>query len=106
MYKEHPNILVDFVLGGCTGVAQPCDVGIQRPFKHITNQCFLEDVVKATLTQMDNGEGVTFDDTLPMLRNASVYWLWKAYETLNKKELVQKVSDRKRIQMKLFYSQS
>jgi hypothetical protein len=56
-----------------------------------------------TLTQIDNGKDVTFDDTLPILRNASVHWLWKA---LTKKELVQKVSDGKRIQMKLFYSQT
>jgi hypothetical protein len=67
MHKEHPNILVDFMPGGCTDVAQPCDVGIQRLYKHITNQCFLEDIVKMTLTQIDNGEGVTFDDILPTL---------------------------------------
>jgi hypothetical protein len=92
MYKYHSNILVDFVPGGCTGVAQPCDVGIQRPFKHITNQCYLEDVVDATLTQLDKGEEFTMDDRLPTLRNASVRWLWTAYEALNKKEIVQKVS--------------
>jgi DDE superfamily endonuclease len=92
MRAQHPKILVDFVPGGCTGVAQPCDVGIQRPFKHITNQCFLEDTVDITLNQIDNGEVINIDDRLPTLRNASVRWLWKAYEALNKKEIVQKVS--------------
>lgn len=29
MSTNHPNILLDYVPGGCTGVAQPCDVGIQ-----------------------------------------------------------------------------
>ncbi len=29
MHTNHPNIIVDFVPGGCTGVHQPCDVGIQ-----------------------------------------------------------------------------
>jgi len=91
MWANHPTILVDFVPGGCTGVAQPCDVGIQRPFKHITNQCFLQDIVDVTLTQMENGEDVDIDERLPTLRNASVRWLWKAYETLNKKETVRKV---------------
>jgi hypothetical protein len=33
MKGNHPTIIVDFVPGGCTGVHQPCDVGIQRPFK-------------------------------------------------------------------------
>jgi hypothetical protein len=32
--KNRPNILVDFVPGGCTGIGQPLDVGLNRPFKH------------------------------------------------------------------------
>jgi hypothetical protein len=85
MTLTHPMILIDFVPGGCIGVIQPCDVGIQRPFKHITNQCFLEDIVRMTLTQIDNGEDISIDEWLPTLQNASFRWLWKAYETLNKK---------------------
>ena len=92
MSTHHPNILINFVPSGCTGMAQPCDVGIQRPFKHITNRCYLEDVVDATLTQLDNGEQFDMDDRSPTLRNTSVRWLWMAYEALNKKETVQKVS--------------
>jgi hypothetical protein len=93
MRQTHPKILIDFVPGGCTGVAQPCDVGIQRPFKHITNQCFLEDIVASTLAQIDSGTEINIDETLPTLRNASVRWLWTAYNALNKKEIVKKVSD-------------
>ena len=37
MHEKHPNIFLDFVPAGCTGVVQPCDVGIQHPFKHIMN---------------------------------------------------------------------
>jgi DDE superfamily endonuclease len=93
MHDNHPSILIDFVPGGCTGVAQPCDVGIQRPFKHITNQAFLEDIVNVTLTQLDSkAEDIKIDDRIPILRNASVRWLWLAYEKLNKKDIVQKVS--------------
>ena len=93
MHTHHPTILIDFVPGGCTGVAQPCDVGIQRPFKHITNQCYLEDMVGIVLTQIDSGDSISIDNRLPILRNASVRWLWRAYEALNKKEIVKKVSD-------------
>jgi hypothetical protein len=35
MYKKHPNILVDFVPGSCTGIAQPCDVGLQAHYKSV-----------------------------------------------------------------------
>ena len=93
MRENHPTILVDFVPGGCTGIAQPCDVGIQRLFKHVTNHAFLEDVVSSTLAQIDQqNEKIVFDDHLPVLRNASVRWLWLAYQALNKVEIVQKVS--------------
>lgn len=103
MNMTHPAILVDFIPGGCTGVAQPCDVGIQRPFKHITNQCFLEDVVKTTLSQIDSNGDLTWDTRLPTLRNASVRWLWKAYEALNKKEIVQKVSEKQILKQAVTY---
>jgi hypothetical protein len=95
MRTNHPTILIDFVPGGCTGVAQPCDVGIQRLFKHITNRAYLEDVVAAILTQIDGKtEKITFDDNLPILRDASVRWMWLAYQALNKVDIVQKVSYR------------
>jgi hypothetical protein len=106
MSTMHPTILIDFVPGSCTGVAQPCDVGIQWPFKHITNQCFMEDIVNMSLTKIDNNEDITIDDWLPTLRNASVRWLWKAYEALNKKELVKKVSDFHRQQNEGLHSPS
>ena len=92
MSEKHPEILVDFVPGGCTGVAQPCDVGIQRVFKHITNQCFMEDVVGMTLAKIDSGEDVVMDERLPTLRNATVCWLRVAYQALNKKDIAMKVS--------------
>jgi hypothetical protein len=104
MSATHPTILIDFVPGGCTGVAQPCDVGIQRPFKHTTNQCFMEDIVNMSLTQIDNNEHITIDDRLPILRNASVRWLWKAYEALNKKELVEKVGGLIESEIEVIYS--
>ena len=93
MHDNHPNILINFVPGGCTGVAQPCDVGMQRLFKHITNQAYLGDIVNETLTQIDTDSAtVRVDQQIEHLRNASVGWLWKAYEGLNKPDIVQKVS--------------
>lgn len=86
----------------CLAAAQALRNPAMSVFKHITNQCFLEDVVETTLTQIDGGEGVTFDSRLPTLRNASVRWLWKAYETLNRTELVQKVSDGERFRTEYF----
>src|SRR4051794_40002629 len=63
MHTTHPTILIDFVPGGCTGIVQPCDVGIQCPFKHITNQAFHEDIINVTLIQIDQHD-VSLNDVL------------------------------------------
>ncbi|KZT10423.1 uncharacterized protein LAESUDRAFT_627188, partial [Laetiporus sulphureus 93-53] len=38
-----PWILREYVPGGCTGLFQPCDVGINRPLKHAIRQVVNED---------------------------------------------------------------
>lgn len=32
--ETHPELILIFVPAGCTGIFQPCDVGLQRLFKH------------------------------------------------------------------------
>jgi hypothetical protein len=91
--SAHPTIIIDFVPGGCTGVHQPCDVGIQRPLKLSTKRSYHEDIVQEMLDQIDKkSEIFTIDDRIMILRNRSVRWLWNAYNSVNKKEIVQKVS--------------
>jgi hypothetical protein len=93
MKGNHPTIILDFVPGGCTSVHQPCDVGIQRPFKSSTKRLYHEDVVQEMLDQLNkDSENLTLDNRILVLRNRSVGWLWNAFQAVNKKELVQKVS--------------
>jgi hypothetical protein len=63
MRVTHPNIIIDFVPGGCTSVAQPCDVGIQRPFKLSVKRSYQEDVVTKILKQLDGEAPVVTIDT-------------------------------------------
>ncbi|KIK33737.1 hypothetical protein CY34DRAFT_99092, partial [Suillus luteus UH-Slu-Lm8-n1] len=35
MKNKHPTIILNYVPGGCMGLFQPCDVGIQHIFKHL-----------------------------------------------------------------------
>ena len=87
--QQHPTIILDYVPGGCTGDAQPCDVGIQRPFK----LSYHEDIVNEVLHHLDSGRPLTSLDTrMPTLRDHSPRWLWNAYQAINKPELVKKVS--------------
>ncbi|PBK82294.1 hypothetical protein ARMGADRAFT_880338, partial [Armillaria gallica] len=34
IFDEHPNIILVFVPGNCTGLLQPADVGLQHVIKH------------------------------------------------------------------------
>jgi hypothetical protein len=92
MKTHHPNIIVDFVPGGCTGVWQACDVSIQCIFKHSLKCLYHEDIVAAISKQIDNNIDITVDKRLGVLQDQSVLWLWKVHQTLNKPDIVKKVN--------------
>ena len=92
MKINHPTILLDFIPGGCTGLFQPCDVGIQHIFKHSLKRSFHEDVVEEILDKFDEGvECITVEKKLAVLRDRTVKWLCDAYKTVNEEEMVKKV---------------
>ena len=92
MSENYSNIILDYVPGGCTGVAQPCDVGIQQPLKLSIKRSYHEFMVKDMITQIDDGAAtIFFDKKVGKVRDASVGWLWNAYQAINNPELVKKV---------------
>jgi hypothetical protein len=91
MKAQHSNIILDFVPGGTTGVWQACDVGIQHIFKHSLKCSYHEDDVAVILMQINDGmDTIEVDKKLGILQDQSVSWIWKAYQTLNKPEIVKK----------------
>jgi hypothetical protein len=94
MSKTYPWIRIHFVPANCTGLFQPCDVGIQRVLKLAIRRSVLSDIVDHTMGQLGAGatpNQVTFEKRLPVLRNRSVGWLVNGYEAINNPEIVQKV---------------
>jgi hypothetical protein len=45
----YPWLELYFIPGGCTGLFQPCDVAMQKPYKQAINHAQLADTVAATL---------------------------------------------------------
>jgi hypothetical protein len=83
-----------FVPAGTTGVAQPCDVGLQRPIKLAIKELQHEDIVNETLMQLSSGtvpSEVRLDVTKGTLRDRSVRWFVEAYKAVNKTDLIKKV---------------
>ena len=57
------------------GLAQPCDVGIQRPYKLAIKQAQLQDVANETIVHLNAGAEATalrLDNHIGTLRNRSV----------------------------------
>lgn len=92
MKETHPNIILHYVPAGCTGVFQPCDVGIQHIIKHSLKQSCHRDMVEEILEQINNKKSdIKVDKTVGVLHDHTVSWLWDAYQTLNKPHIVQKL---------------
>jgi hypothetical protein len=86
MRTEYPLIKLVFVPGGCTGIAQPCDVFIQRPFKHAVLREFSNwaaDSVTQALKQPDADViQIKLDVTASNLRNIGCTWILNAWNTI------------------------
>jgi hypothetical protein len=90
--SKHPTIILSFVPGGCTGVFQPCAVGLQRPFKLSLKRSYHEDVVAEILEQFQkNIETIQIDTRISAMRDRSTRWLWNAYKAISNEALVKKV---------------
>ncbi|KAF8600459.1 hypothetical protein BDV93DRAFT_419443, partial [Ceratobasidium sp. AG-I] len=82
MRATHPKIIIVFVPGGCTGVGQPCDTGINRILKHRIKAACIDYLAKETERQLRAGvtpANVVLNTTVGTLRNASTGWLLSAW---------------------------
>ncbi|KAG8786824.1 hypothetical protein FRC12_016212 [Ceratobasidium sp. 428] len=93
MAANYPWIVLQYVPGGCTGLFQACDVGIQRLLKLAIRQACHEDMVQETLDLLEAGADpseIANDTTLKTLRNRSVHWVLEGYNSINNSDLVKK----------------
>jgi hypothetical protein len=92
MKKNHPTIIVIFVPGGCTGVFQPLDVGIQRILKLSMKRSAHRDIVDEVCAQIDAGvTDFKVDTSLGTLRNRSMGWVVNAICDIKHEHLILKV---------------
>ena len=94
MKVNYPWILIRYVPGGCTGIFQPCDVGIQRVLKHTMRKTALLHVVNETVAHLEKNKDpgtIVLEKGIRELRNRSVEWLVNGYNAINNREFVKKV---------------
>lgn len=95
MWMLHPWIILDYVPGGCTGLFQPCDVGMQRVLKQAITRAQSADLVDEVSNAIETGVQayeIRIDTTLGTLHDHSVQWLLKAHEITNTTVLVKAIS--------------
>ncbi|KAG6805135.1 hypothetical protein H0H92_000563, partial [Tricholoma furcatifolium] len=106
MKENHPTIIVIFVPGGCTGVWQPLDVGIQRYLKLSIKRSAHRDIVQEIYDSLSTPDGSSGDDSesesrdsdtkihldtsIPTLRDRSLGWIVDAANEINNKEIIMK----------------
>ncbi|KAI0348213.1 hypothetical protein BDW22DRAFT_1436148 [Trametopsis cervina] len=99
-FRDHisrvwPEIILDYVPGGCTGIWQPCDVGMQRLMKVVIRRSQQEDIIEETLLQIQAGvppHQIKLDTSVVTLRRRSVRWMVNAYNSINDPTIVKRVS--------------
>lgn len=96
MFTNYPWIIIQYIPGGCTGLFQACDVGLQRILKLAIRQASHADIVNETVAALEAGtapQDIVNDQTHATLRNRSIGWILKGFDAINKPELVKKVSN-------------
>ena len=92
MARSYPRYHLVYVPAGCTGKAQPADVGLQRPFKHAITNAFtnwLSDQIHYTVKGGKAPSEVKIDTRLSTLKPLLVDWTWHSWIKLrDKKELI------------------
>ena len=94
IYDTYPWIQIHYVPTNCTGLFQPCDVGIQQVLKLAIRRSALQDIINDTTEQLGHGVEptmVTFEKWLPVVQDHSIQWLVNGYEAINNPELIKKV---------------
>jgi hypothetical protein len=91
MKINHPNIIVLFVPGGCTGTWKPLDVGIQRLLKLSIKHSAHRDIVHEALRQIKAGKmahEIRLDTSVGTLRDRSVGWIVQAINDLSDPSII------------------
>jgi hypothetical protein len=86
MKKHHDNITILFVPGGCTGVWQPLDVGIQRLLKLSIKRSAHCDIVDEAVGQIKAGKAaheIRLNTKVGVLRDRSVGWVVQAIDDID-----------------------
>lgn len=94
MKENYPWIIILYVPAACTGLFQPCDVGVQRVFKHAVRRSSHAHIVAETVEQLNNDimpAKVTINKKVGILRNRSVEWLVNAYHAIDDAALIRQV---------------
>jgi len=91
--QTYPWIKYRFVPGNCTGVGQPCDVSIQRPFKLAVKRSQHADIVNESLALLEKNQPslVRLDTTVSTLHDGVIQWVIDGYHAVNRPEIVKQV---------------
>lgn len=92
MKITHPYIIIIFVPGGCTGIWQPLDVGVQRVMKLSVKRSAHRNIVDEVSEQLKSGQDLKLDVTLGTLRDRAVGWIVNSIRDIGDPALICRAS--------------
>jgi hypothetical protein len=89
----YPWLELHYIPGGCTGLFQPCDVAMQKPYKQAIKRAQLADTVAATLHHLslpktEGSAAMKLDVTIGKLRGQCPRWFVQAFDAIQRPDLV------------------
>lgn len=94
VWRRWSWICLRYIPGGMTGLAQSCDIGIQRPYKLAIERTQLQDIANETIAHINAGAEATalrLNNRIGTFRDQFVGWFVQAWHAINNASLVKKV---------------
>ena len=89
MQLNYNSYHILFVPANCTSVAQPADVGIQKPFKNVITDAFnawMADEIHHTVMGGAAAADVRVDLGIKRLKPHMVHWAWSSWDKLTRRQ--------------------
>lgn len=87
MLQAHPDFIIQFIPAGCTGVFQPCDVGLMKPFKSYLRNAFAMYLMDGAANALEQGKEFSAAFKRAEIRDLCVGWVREALSKLKPETL-------------------
>ena len=94
--EKYPQYSIVFVPASCTAVMQPCDLFVQRPFKHSIKSYFDHWISGLVTKELDDGisiENLNLNFGLPQIKQKTLEFCLNSYEEMGNERIIKMMKE-------------